>query len=140
MQILERWNVCLFVVGTYLAVSARCQADLPACEVSKACRPPTVIISCHNEPLFLYRRPGSSCAICDSGLALVHTSSLVCTRDIICRALQGRKIFVLDLGIFAESAGLPPCSIDATFRVDPITNVPFLRDDPQVCDSCIPSA
>ena len=69
MQILERWNVCLFVVGTYLAVSARCQADLPACEVSKACRPPTVIISCRNEPLFLYRRPGSSCAICDSGLA-----------------------------------------------------------------------
>jgi len=52
--------------------------------------------------------------------------------DNLC-VLQGRKIFVLDLGIFAESAGLPPCSIETTFRVDPITNVPFLRNDPQVC-------
>ena len=54
--------------------------------------------------------------------------------------LQGRKIFVLDLAIFAESAGLPPCSIDTTFRIDPITNVPFLRDDPQVRNPLSPPA
>lgn len=52
--------------------------------------------------------------------------------DQIASCLQGRKIFVLNLAIFAESAGLPSCSIETTFRVDPITNVPFLRDDPQV--------
>ena len=36
MQILKRWKVSLLVIGAYLAITARCQADLPACEVSKA--------------------------------------------------------------------------------------------------------
>lgn len=47
-------------------------------------------------------------------------------------ALQGHKIYVLDIGIFAEQQGMPACNPDTTFRVDPITNVPFLHDDPQV--------
>ena len=46
--------------------------------------------------------------------------------------LQGMKIHVLDLGMFAGQHGMAPCDIDSTFRVDPITNVPFLHDDPQV--------
>ena len=39
---------------------------------------------------------------------------------------------MLDLAIFAEEHGMAPCDIDNTFRVDPITNVPYLHDDPQV--------
>ena len=46
--------------------------------------------------------------------------------------LQGRKIYVLDVGVFADQHGMPACNPDTTFRVDPITNVPFLHDDPQV--------
>ena len=34
--------------------------------------------------------------------------------------------------MFAGQHGMAPCDIDSTFRVDPITNVPFLHDDPQV--------
>ena len=33
---------------------------------------------------------------------------------------------------------MPPCNVDTTFRVDPITNVPFLHDDPQVCAFPLP--
>ncbi len=77
MQILERWKFCLFVIGTYLAASARCQADLPACEVSKARPPPTLIHSFRK----LYQ---SSCMdassypeeTCTFKLGSVHTPSL----------------------------------------------------------------
>ncbi|CAK0785134.1 hypothetical protein CVIRNUC_008340 [Coccomyxa viridis] len=77
-----RCTSALVIVWACLAVSARCQAELPDCE--------------------------------------------------------GKKIFVLDVAIFAESAGLPLCSIETTFRVDPITNVPFLREDPQVKNAFLP--
>jgi hypothetical protein len=46
--------------------------------------------------------------------------------------MQGHKIYVLDIGMFAEEHGMMFCDIDSTFRVDPITNVPYLHDDPQV--------
>lgn len=39
---------------------------------------------------------------------------------------------MLDVGVFADQQGMPACNPDTTFRVDPITNVPFLHDDPQV--------
>ncbi|BDA47957.1 probable xyloglucan galactosyltransferase GT14 at C-terminar half [Coccomyxa sp. Obi] len=51
---------------------------------------------------------------------------------------EGRKIYVLDVGVFADQQSMPACNPDTTFRVDPITNVPFLHDDPQVRNAYLP--
>ena len=51
--------------------------------------------------------------------------------------VQGRKIYVLDLSMFAEEHGMAPCDIDNTFRVDPITNVPYLHNDPQASSAAL---
>ena len=36
MQMSNAWKCTLLILGAYLAVAARCQADLPACEVIEA--------------------------------------------------------------------------------------------------------
>ena len=95
----------LALVVPLFAAAVQGQADLPACEV------------------------------CMLRLFSLHHSTSDTQATPACHAaLQGHKIYVLDLGMFAEEHGMMFCDIDSTFRVDPITNVPYLHDDPQVID------